>query len=651
MTASAGGSRLWGGARRSWGVRRLALVLVAVAATGLAGPAPAAQAHAFLAASNPADGQVLDAAPTQLRLDFSESVVFAATRIDIVDSTGRHFTPTGLKLVSHGGTGDIEASVEVVAGLPALGQSSYRVSWETLSSDDLHATSGVLVFGVGQPVTASGLNEPSPSPVEAGLRWLILLGLSGALGGALVIRLLGRAGGSDAGRAALLARKLSALSAITGAAAAVILLVNQIATSGAGVVALLWSSYGARWGLREAGLLLLLVSAMAGARIRQGRAHRMLLPSGATLACGGTALLGHSGAGTAPNVTRVIASAAHLGAAATWAGCVVVLAVVLVRGVRGSTTSRDLTRTLLRGFGPPAAVCVAVIVVTGVYLSSKVIGSVDAALFTVYGRTLLVKVTLAGVAGSLALFSTLRLHRRGERATPRRTVMAEAVAILGVLALAGVLTSAQPAMEAELVAATSPAASTIVDGAVHDLQEEVSISPNRPGPSVVLVGVFDSRRPALAPVRAVLVSLLDSSGRREAQGAELLSNGKWSLSTQLAGPGPIRVEVLARRAGLPDATRTFTWTIGGAQVHTRAAVVSTAPIGSLLEAAAAVLLCLILTALTRWVLLPWLRPRRRVVASGGQTPITRAGDDPSATGDRVTEHVAQQVGAGSRSLR
>ena len=72
-----------------------------------------------------------------------------------------------------------------------------------------------------------------------------------------------------------------------------------------------------------------------------------------------------------------------------------------------------MSRSVLRAFGPPAAGCVGVMVVTGVYLSSEVIGSVDAALFTTYGRTLLLKVTLAVVAGSLALVNTLRLHRRG----------------------------------------------------------------------------------------------------------------------------------------------------------------------------------------------------------------------------------------------
>jgi copper transport protein len=610
MSTFPGGRRPRDAAGRGRLLPRLALVLVAVAGAALAGPAPTAQAHAFLAASNPADGQVLAASPSALRLDFSESVVLGATKIDIVNGAGRHITPTGLKLLTRGDAGDTETPVEVVATLPNLAHSSYRVSWETLSSDDLHSTRGVLVFGVGQTVTAGGLDEPSPSPLESGLRWLILLGLSGALGGALAIRLLDRAGGPIAGRAGLLARRLSVRGALTGAAAALILLVSQLATSGAGVMALLWSSYGARWGLREAGLLLLALSATKRARALPAGPGRLLLAAGAALACGGTALLGHSGSGATPHITRVIASAAHLGAASTWAGCLVVLAFVLVLHRRDGVPSSDLARTALRGFGPPAAVCVAVLVVTGVYLSSKVIGSVDAALFTIYGRTLLAKVMLAGLAGALALATTLRLHRRGPRATPRRFVMAEAVTAMGILALAGVLTSAQPAMEPQLVQTSTSAASTIADGSVRDLQEELSISPNMPGPSVVLVGVFETRRPAPAPVSGVQVSILGPSGRGEPQIAEHLSNGTWSLSTRLVDSGPVRVKVLVRRDGLPDATRSFIWTIGGGQIHPRAAVVSTAPIGGLLETASAALLFIVFSAVTPWVLVPRIRRRR-----------------------------------------
>ena len=395
---------------------------------------------------------------------------------------------------------------------------------------------------------------------------------------------------------------------------------------------------------------MLVCSATARLRTLRTRTNALLLAAGAALACAGTAMLGHSGAGAAPNVTRVIASAAHLGAAATWSGCVAVLAVVLAQHARSGAPSRDLSRSVLRAFGPPAAGCVGVMVVTGVYLSSEVIGSVDAALFTIYGRTLLLKVTLAGVAGLLALVSTLRLHRRGELPTPRRAVVAEAVAAVGVLALAAVLTSGQPAMEPQLVQSTT-VASTVVDGAVSDLQEAVSISPNRPGASVVLVDVFDTRRPSPGPVREVLVSFLGASGRSEPQRAEQLSDGRWSLATTLADPGSIQVQVLARRSGLPDASRSFAWTIGGAKVHTRPAVVSTAPIGGFLESAATVLLGIMLAAFAVWApgAMGPKAPADRTCRVAA-TPVEEDSER-SATEDDSGEQVSQPVGAAARNLK
>jgi copper transport protein len=595
-------------ARRTSRLRRLVLVLAAVGALALAGPVPAAQAHAFLASSTPADGQVLTTAPDVLRLDFSESVVLSATRIDLVDGAGRHLAPTALDVVSAEGAAGTESPVQVVATLPALDRGTYRVSWETLSSDDLHATSGVLVFGVDEAVVAGGLVEPTPPPTEAGLRWLVLLGLSGALGGALAARLYHRTGGQGAGLDALLARRISLWGAVLGAVVAVLLLGYQVTAGGVGVTRLLWSSYGLRWGVREAGLLLLVASPLVGLRTVRVRTVQGLLAAGAVLACVGSALLGHSGAAAGSDVTRVVASATHLAAAATWAGGVAVLAVTLIRRARGGTATGPVAREVLRRFGPPAAVYLGVMVVTGVYLSSDVVGSVDAAISTIYGRTLLLKVALAGVAGALALVNTLRLRRRSHRPAPRRTVVAEAVVALGVLALAAVLTSGQPAMEPQLVRAAPVASGTLVDRPVADLQETVAVRPNQPGANVMLIDVFNTRRPAPAPIRAVEVSVTAADGAAgPALAAEPLANGRWSVNTDLTAPGAVSLRIVVHRAGMPDAIASYPWTVGGLPDQTRPTVISTAPIRSVLRLAALTILLLLVLG---WWLTRSIRRRR-----------------------------------------
>lgn len=610
--------------RRVRSARWFAALLIGLATVPVS--ATTAQAHAFLAGSSPADGQVLVEPPTQLRLQFSESVVLSTILIDVVDSAGRHLAPTGLRLEG-GDAGDLEQPVEVVADLPALERGAYRVSWETLSSDDLHPTSGVLVFGVGTAVTAGGLQEPSPRPVEAALRWLLLLGLSGALGGALAANLFRRAG--DSGRSVAQARRLAAAGAVGAAGVAVLLLGDQLLGTGVDPFQLLRGSYGLRWGIREAGLLL--IGGWALSRPRAPRAGPALLVGGAALASVGTALLGHSGTGERLDVTRVVASAVHLGAAATWSGCLLIVTLVLVQRRRSGDRARlgagrrQLARDALLLFGVPAAACMGIIAVSGVYLSSDVVGSVDAALLTTYGRSLLLKVALVAVIGALALVNTVRLRRGGARSTPRRTVAGEAVAAVAVLALAAVLTSGQPAMEPQLVRTVASATDGPLDQRVADLQEIVDIRPNRPGPNVVIVDVFDTRRPAPSPVRAVNVALVTADGVVAApMAAESLGDGRWSLNATLDAPGVVGLQVTAVRDGQPDTIASYPWTIGGLADQARPAVVSTTPIRAQLRAASLVLAILVLLACGTALV---VAGRRKARASAVWEGIVATADD------------------------
>jgi copper transport protein len=127
-------------------VSRVAVALFLGVLATMSVPAPAS-AHAYLATSAPADGTVLDRAPEVLVLSFTEHVELPSTQMDIVDGDGRHWAITGLVL-RPGGSPDgaaetgTESPVEIVAALPALPANTYHVAWRTLSSDDLHPTTG-----------------------------------------------------------------------------------------------------------------------------------------------------------------------------------------------------------------------------------------------------------------------------------------------------------------------------------------------------------------------------------------------------------------------------------------------------------------------------------------------------------------------------
>ncbi|MDQ1727221.1 MAG: copper transport protein, partial [Frankiaceae bacterium] len=484
--------------------RRIAAALVVLAACGLAVlPAGPAAAHSYLLSSDPADGATLAAAPHVLHLRFSESVELAATAVDIVDGGGQHHAPLSLRIAraadetAEAATqADTELPSEIVATLPDLAPDSYRISWRTVSSDDLHATSGVLVFGIGQAITASGWHENAPGATEAALRWLLFLGIAGAAGALLLTRLIARAA-----RAASSDRRYEALAAAlrVGAAAALValvadvaLLVEQLIASGVSLRRVATGGYGQHWLLRTAGLLVVFVNLAMARRARAfaggGRPRTAIAWLGAAVAIVGNATLGHSGASGSP--TRVVADAFHVFAVAVWAGTVLTAALVCL-----ATRRRDVITAALRRFGVPATMCVAVMVVTGVYLASDVVGSVDAALLTWYGRALLLKVALVAVALAFGGVNHRRLRREGSGSAGRRVrvaVVREAVALGLVFAAAAVLLSGQPATEPQLVSVAAAKVVPLLSERVGDVQESLAIRPNVPGRNVVLVQTLDT---------------------------------------------------------------------------------------------------------------------------------------------------------------
>jgi copper transport protein len=526
-----------------------------------------ASAHAYLTSASPADGSSLAAAPAQLRLAFSETVVPAATQIDVVAEDGRHYAVTNLRVVGEGG----EEPSEVLATLPALPRGAYRVSWQTLSADDLHRTAGVLVFGIGHAVVPAGLDEPVPAPAEVVLRWLVFGALALALGGALMRRLVRRQESMAEPGWSRSARRGELIGACGGAVGALLLLVYQIIRVGS--VDLLGGSYGVRWGVRELGFLLLIAAAVG--RRPRGRVSALVL--GATLVAVGSALTGHSGAGHGVLSTRVVADAVHLTAAATWSGAVL-FALLFARSARDQRRRPELL-AVLRAFGLPAAVCVSLIVASGLYLTSGVIGSVDAALVTFYGRALVLKIGVFSVVGLFGLMNHLRLRRPSGPTVPSAVLAAEAGLAVVVLGLAAVITSGQPAVEPQLVKDPAATVVPLQDARVADLQQTLAVRPNLPGRNLALVDVFDTRRPAPAPVQQVIVGVIDADGTHFAEvRAERLADGRWSAAAVLNSSGAARVVVTARRPGLPDVVHVYSWVVDGANAVDRPALVSTDPI-------------------------------------------------------------------------
>ena len=136
-------------------VRRL--LAAAVLGLGLlAGAAPAASAHDILVATDPANGSVLEASPSQIRLTFTDPVLEGTAQVRVDGRSG--VAPIAPVTVS-GST----VTVPLTAALPSGG---YTVLWRVTSQDG-HPVSGTFSFTVATGARASGSPSAAPSPAAA----------------------------------------------------------------------------------------------------------------------------------------------------------------------------------------------------------------------------------------------------------------------------------------------------------------------------------------------------------------------------------------------------------------------------------------------------------------------------------------------------
>ena len=292
-----------------------------------------ASAHAIVLRSEPADGAVLDAPPQQIRLWFSEPVALNMSAVELIDGTGRavavqgvHADAAGLAVAVRN---EQSSALQVMVDLPKLSPGVYRLRWRALSNTDLHATNGLIVFGVQHAATASAAPafEATPSPLEVALRWADLGGLM-VLAGALALALLvlpraARALPALAEPSADLRPRLLALAERAGMVALLsglaLLLVQSFVVAGPGVgstLAGVWqimsgTGYGHAWLLRQIALVALGL-ALPLARRSQGRPAILGLALAALLALAAQAFQGHAAAADGALPLGAVASLLHL---------------------------------------------------------------------------------------------------------------------------------------------------------------------------------------------------------------------------------------------------------------------------------------------------------------------------------------------------
>ncbi|MFE0366130.1 copper resistance CopC/CopD family protein [Streptomyces tendae] len=392
-------------------VRTLVLLLLAAACALLAGAGPAS-AHAALTGSDPREGAVVDKAPAQVSLTFSESVSMDDDSLRILDPKG--------KRVDDGkpsGTGGTTYSVKLHAGLP---DGTYTVTYQVVSADS-HPVSGAYTFSVGAPsetsVTVSG--QGAGGGFVGGLygvgRYVSYAGFAVLVGGAaFVLACWPRGSGVRVVQRFVVSGWLSLT------AATLLLLLLRGSYTGSGKVAdvfdlgLLGEVLQTKAGAALVSRLLLLAAAalfiavLFGAYDKREDEEKRDLTFG--LAVGGSvvavglaatwAMSEHASVGLQANLAMPV-DVVHLIAVATWLGGLTALLVALYRGPAGTPVpALAVSRFSRVAFGSVIA-----LVVTGTYQSWRQLGSWTAFTDTRYGQLLLVKIGLVAVLVGVAYFS------------------------------------------------------------------------------------------------------------------------------------------------------------------------------------------------------------------------------------------------------
>ncbi len=369
-------------------------------------PAGAAQAHAALVRTSPAQGSIVTTAPSEIVITFSEVVQPVPTRITVIAPDGKRIDSGNPRV--QGDDMHIPVRTNVSGG-------TYLVSYRVISADS-HPVGGGFTYSVGGPSPGG-----APKPVNGGetskivatgvsvMQFVGFVGLILVLGPAMVLIALWprRLDRRQPIRIVYGGLGLIAIATIAGLYLQAPYDSGGSLTSvtGADLSDVFDSHFGQAYLVRLAlvviiGFLLRPVLAGKGTKTE----HVLLAVLGA-VGVGTWALAGHPGASDVAPLTTV-ADVAHLASVGIWIGGLVMLAAFLLR----RANVRELS-AILPVWSNWAMLAVTVLVLSGTAQALIEIGTVHALLHTTYGQLVIAKVLLLAVILASAQAARLLVQR------------------------------------------------------------------------------------------------------------------------------------------------------------------------------------------------------------------------------------------------
>jgi copper transport protein len=416
--------------RRSAPIRLFlfALVLCGALATMLGAATGTVSAHNSLVSSDPADGATLPVAPTQIVWTFDKSAPLDTLTVTLIEASGTRSELTGS---THGAAGD----TEVITPLPALAPGDVSVRWRLVGPDG-HPVTGRVDFVIEQPVgggadvettapaDVAGTPTNATPPVDtatfddedastpSALRWLFRYGSYLAIMAVVGILVTTAAVWAGAATSPLLRLILSGSLIATAVLGFLQLLVIAADISGEGLLTSFGSIDAAL--STDAGVALAIRIVLAVAMWLVLFQYRDIDPEvhWTAVSFAGLGLLatwsfaGHSSSMRWPEI-GIVADVAHHAAAAAWIAGLAIVGWIVI-----PTTTTDVLVPAVRRFSRLAATCVAVLVVTGLIQTARLVGAPGNLVDNDHGRYLLVKLLVLGAMLWLANLNRQRVNRR-----------------------------------------------------------------------------------------------------------------------------------------------------------------------------------------------------------------------------------------------
>jgi copper transport protein len=518
-------------------------ILVGVLALGTT----AASAHATLESSSPADGQSVLTSPSEIRITFSEAVTTISGGLSVLDADG--------KTVDVGNSEVVGGRTLVAPISETLSDGTYVATYRVLSADG-HPVSGSLLFAVG-----AGALDRSAQPSSSGDRlWEIIGGISRfimylaaliAAGVAFFLAFIhDRA--EDRWRIVPFVR-IGSILALLSAIGIVMSQAALLTGKGAGAVTnsnVLRDVLNQHLGWSLALLMIGLAAIHLSTDIPKKVVSKSLALSGGLAVTVSFAVWGHA-TELSPTAISLAADAIHATAAALWLGGLVGL--VMVLSLRTPETVRA-TAGIIGRFSRMAFWSVIALTLAGLTLTiTGSNASLNSILTTTWGQLVLAKIGLTLIVVLIAAWNRRTLvpsltsptENTGELAvrwaTLRRTIRAEALLLVAVVALTAIVVNVPPARTAVVAKADRVDITQRVDTG----NVQLSVDPAIVGPNTVAVRYTDGTGQPINVANSMSIEFSQPSAGLEPitrqvpasepgvfviQGNELSIPGTWTIT-------------------------------------------------------------------------------------------------------------------------